>query len=168
MVSSVDPSPFDLLFLLGRPAFGIRAHHEPLRREELARTNQTRVPTVRFAMKPELTGPLDTIDHRGPEDFARNGLRFSSRWFAVGAVPGTFPLEDYKGDMDDWLARGLIAFSNLDQSARAELRKRLHWGLRNNFSVFGRHAFRKHRRIDQNRSVLYASLFDAMMFALGR
>jgi hypothetical protein len=79
-----------------------------------------------------------------------------------------FPLEEYKGDMDDWLARGLVAFTNLSEPARAELRERLHQGLQNNLSVFGRHAFRKHRRVDQNRSVLNASLFDAMMFELSR
>jgi hypothetical protein len=79
-----------------------------------------------------------------------------------------FPLEEYKGDMDDWLARGLVAFGNLSDRARADLRERLHQGLANNLLVFGRHAFRKHRRIDQNRSVLNASLFDAMMFELSR
>ena len=79
-----------------------------------------------------------------------------------------FPLEEYKGDMDDWLARGLLAFMNLGEPARAGLRERLHKGLKNNFLVFEQHTFRKHRRVGQNRSVLNAALFDAMMFEMSR
>lgn len=79
-----------------------------------------------------------------------------------------FSLDEYKGDMDDWLARGLIGFAAASDSEREGLRDRLNLGLSNNLSVFGRHSFRKHRRPDQSRSVLNASLFDVMMFELSK
>ena len=77
-----------------------------------------------------------------------------------------FSLDEYKGDMDDWLAKGLTAFGTADKLRRTDIQTRLNLGLSNNLSIFGRHAFRKHRRPDQNRSVLNASLFDVMMFEL--
>ncbi|MFM2161963.1 MAG: hypothetical protein RLZZ383_1475 [Pseudomonadota bacterium] len=72
------------------------------------------------------------------------------------------PLDAYKGDMDKWLADGLIHFATLPAPAREQLRGRLRRALANNLLAFGKHAFRKHRRPDQGRSVLNASLFDVM------
>lgn len=74
------------------------------------------------------------------------------------------PLESYKGDMDDWLASALILINKMSDFEEVEqLSKKLELGLKNNFAVFGRHAFRKHRHPHQSRSVLNASLFDVMM-----
>ncbi|MBW8830007.1 MAG: DUF262 domain-containing protein [Burkholderiales bacterium] len=73
------------------------------------------------------------------------------------------PIDSYKGDMDDWLARGLRNLSKLGQTDLGMLRKKFQCGLANNLTVFGRHAFRKHRQINQDRSRLNASLFDVMM-----
>jgi len=78
------------------------------------------------------------------------------------------PLDSYKGDMDDWLARGLTRYLQLSEEQRRQLRERLHHGLANNLSVFGKHAFRKHREAEQARSVINASLWDVMMSELSR
>lgn len=76
------------------------------------------------------------------------------------------PLETYKGDMDDWLSRGLKQLKLLDDAGRAKLHAKLERGLENNLAVFGRHAFRKHRQPDQSRSIINASLFDVMITGL--
>lgn len=73
------------------------------------------------------------------------------------------PFESYKGDMDDWLARGLIRLAKMGEQELEELRAKFRLGLANNLAVFGRHAFRKHRQSNQSRSILNASLFDVMM-----
>jgi hypothetical protein len=78
------------------------------------------------------------------------------------------PLDTYKGDMDDWLARGLKALEKLSEPDVEALRERLRRGLTNNFAVFAKHAFRKHRDIDQRRSIINASIFDVMMSELSR
>jgi hypothetical protein len=77
-------------------------------------------------------------------------------------------LESYRGDMDDWLAKGLQRLAALSDAQREKLGKRLERGLRNNLTVFGRHAFRKHRSQTQARSLINASLFDVMMSGLAR
>lgn len=72
------------------------------------------------------------------------------------------PLDAYKGDMDKWLADGLVRLAKLSDDERFRLQSRFRRTLANNFEVFGKHAFRKHRSPDQARSVLNASLFDVM------
>lgn len=71
-------------------------------------------------------------------------------------------LDTYKGDMDKWLADGLLRLKDLPQGDREHLRGRLRRTLANNYAVFGKHAFRKHRSADQARSIINASLFDVM------
>jgi hypothetical protein len=75
-------------------------------------------------------------------------------------------LDTYKGDMDDWLARGLTHLGKLSDAERGALRTKLQRALKNNLAVFGKHAFRKHRTPDQSRSIINASLFDVMAGAL--
>lgn len=78
------------------------------------------------------------------------------------------PFDTYKGDMDDWLARGLIRLAKLPDADREALSQKFKRGLSNNLLVFKRHAFRKHRQTSQSRSILNASLFDVMMFEMCR
>lgn len=79
-----------------------------------------------------------------------------------------FPITEYKGDMDEWLANGLKTMNTLSEGERESLRVRFHRSLQNNLDVFGKHAFRKHKRSDQPRSVLNASLYDVMITGLSR
>ena len=74
----------------------------------------------------------------------------------------------YKGDMDDWLARGLVKLGKQSSDEVADLRAKFQRALRNNLAAFGKHAFRKHRSQDQSRSVVNTSLFDVMMGTLAR
>lgn len=76
------------------------------------------------------------------------------------------PLEEYKGDMDDWLASGLTKLNRADGATLSSLRTRFERSLRSNFAVFGKHAFRKHKTPEQSRSIINASLYDVMIIGL--
>jgi hypothetical protein len=77
-----------------------------------------------------------------------------------------FPLDEYRGDMDDFLARALKKMNNLGQEALEKLSAEFRTSLASNFNVFGKHAFRKHVEGQDSRSVLNASLWDVMSTGL--
>lgn len=96
-----------------------------------------------------------------------NTNRMQDREFVNRFVSFTLmPLDEYKGDMDKWLADGLLNLAKLPDAEREALRQRFRQTLTNNYAVFGKHAFRKHKTATQDRSVLNASLFDVMSQAL--
>lgn len=78
------------------------------------------------------------------------------------------PLEVYRDDMDDFLARTLERMNEMDAPALDALSAEFRNSLRNNFSVFGEHAFRKHVPGQDRRSILNASLWDVMITGLAR
>ncbi len=78
------------------------------------------------------------------------------------------PLAEYKGDMDDFLARALKKMNKLQNCERDQLSCELRVSLTNNHRVFGKHAFRKHKLPDGDRSVLNASLWDVMSTGLSQ
>lgn len=71
----------------------------------------------------------------------------------------------YGDDMDDFLAAGLRKLNSSSEAEHAELRERFLRSMRLNYRVYERHAFRKHRPGQPNRSVLNLSLFDAFSVA---
>jgi hypothetical protein len=77
-------------------------------------------------------------------------------------------LDEYRGDMDDFLAKGLTKMNDLGTKALQKLSAQFRDSLRNNFLVFGKHAFRKHLKRQDIRSVLNASLWDVMSTGLSR
>lgn len=78
------------------------------------------------------------------------------------------PLQEYKGDMDEFLALGLRAMNSADSGVLHKLSAQFRTSLANNLHVFGRHAFRKHNKDQDSRSVLNASLWDVMTTGLSR
>lgn len=78
------------------------------------------------------------------------------------------PLEDYRGDMDGFLARALKQMNNCDNNALAKLSAEFRTSLVNNFNLFGKHAFRKHTPGQESRGVINASLWDVMSTGLSR
>lgn len=70
------------------------------------------------------------------------------------------PLEEYRGDMDDFLARALNKMNTLKEIDLQKLSDQLRVSLRNNFNVFNKHAFRKSAIEQNSRSVINASLWD--------
>ena len=75
-------------------------------------------------------------------------------------------VERYRGDMDQFLADALRAMNRMQDSEIATLRNALRQTLRNNYSIFNRHAFRKQRRGVGRRSVINAALWDVMSTGL--
>ena len=77
-------------------------------------------------------------------------------------------LDEYKGNMDDFLAQVLRKMNSLTERDLSHLSMEFRRSLANNYAVFGRHAFRKHSRGQEKRSVLNASLWDVMSTGLSR
>lgn len=75
-------------------------------------------------------------------------------------------LDEYKGNMDDFLAQVLTKMNALEPKALEQLSKKFRRCLANNYKVFGRHAFRKHSKRQGKRGVLNASLWDVMSTGL--
>jgi Uncharacterized conserved protein len=72
----------------------------------------------------------------------------------------------YKGDMDAFLARALESMNGMNKVDLAKLSSSFKISMRNNFLVFGKHAFRKHDINKHSRSVINASLWDVMSTGL--
>ena len=77
-------------------------------------------------------------------------------------------LEDYKGDMDAFLAQALRSMNQSSSEALGYLSTAFQKSLAHNFMVFGKHAFRKHNLGQDKRNVLNASLWDVMSTRLTR
>ena len=77
-----------------------------------------------------------------------------------------FSSDEYRGEMDQFLADTISAMNRMEPATLSELATQFHAGLDNNFRVFGRHAFRKHKSGQENRSVINASLWDVMATGL--
>ena len=71
-------------------------------------------------------------------------------------------LNEYRGDMDDFLANCLRFMNKLEEAQLLQLSDEFQRGLANNLMLFGRHAFRKHEPGQEWRTVLNASLWDVM------
>ncbi len=78
------------------------------------------------------------------------------------------PRSDYRQDMDDFLASALKLMNGFTTARLDQLGAQFRTSLTNNFRVFGKHAFRKHRSSNDTRSVLNASLWDVMSTGLSR
>ena len=78
------------------------------------------------------------------------------------------PIEDYRGDMDAFLARALKQMNNCDKNALERLSAEFRTSLTNNYNMFGKHAFRKHTAGQASRGVINASLWDVMSTGLSR
>ncbi|QDT21415.1 DUF262 domain-containing protein [Gimesia chilikensis] len=73
-----------------------------------------------------------------------------------------------KSDMDGFLARALQQMNEMSDEELKELSIKFRLSMRNNLSLFGRHAFRKHTLGSESRSVINASLWDVMSTTLAR
>lgn len=77
-------------------------------------------------------------------------------------------VEQYKGDMDEYLATALRDMNESESGQLEDLSESFRIGLQNNFDLFERHAFRKHTPEQDQRSILNASLWDVMSTGLAR
>lgn len=79
-----------------------------------------------------------------------------------------FGPEAYKGDMDEFLGQSLRLMNSLPPSDLDKLSIEFRMSLKNNFKVFGVHAFRKHTSVNDSRNVINASLWDVMSTKFAR
>ena len=77
-------------------------------------------------------------------------------------------IEEYRGDMDEFLADCLRRMNGMDESGLSRLSAEFRRGLANNLLLFDRHAFRKHEPGQERRGVLNASFWDVMSTGLSR
>lgn len=76
--------------------------------------------------------------------------------------------DNYRADMDKFLADCLKQMNSMKQAELSELSTQLHRSLENNFVLFGKHAFRKHKANQDKRRPINASLWDVMSTGLSR
>jgi len=76
------------------------------------------------------------------------------------------PISSYRGDMDAFLALALEKMNTMDSKELELISTQFRTSLRNNFTVFGNHAFRKFAKGQESRSVFNASLWDVMSTGL--
>ncbi|WP_447877033.1 DUF262 domain-containing protein [Serratia fonticola] len=77
--------------------------------------------------------------------------------------------EQYRGDMDDFLAKALEIMNRYSESDLNLLEEKFIIAMENNFSLFGGHSFRKslaNMQVNPNRSVINVSLFDVFSVIL--
>ncbi len=74
-------------------------------------------------------------------------------------------LDEYHGDMDDFLAEVLQLMNKCDQIKLSNLSSEFRRSLNNNYQVFDKHAFRKYTN-GQRRSVINAAYWDVMTIGL--
>lgn len=80
-------------------------------------------------------------------------------------------VEQYKADMDDFLARALDKMNNLNQEELDELYQIFLHSMDVNYKLFGKHAFRKSlatKSQDTGRTVINVSLFDVCSVLLAK
>lgn len=75
-------------------------------------------------------------------------------------------VDKYRGDMDDFLAQTLEKMNHMADEELQKLSMIFRTSLKNNLKLFGKHAFRKHVRDQDSRSVINASLWDVMSTGL--
>lgn len=77
-------------------------------------------------------------------------------------------LDDYRGDMDEFLAQALRQMNEIGIEGLGRLSSAFRTSLANNLHLFGKHAFRKHSMDQYSRNVINASLWDVMSTGLSR
>lgn len=121
-------------------------------------------PATRF-LKEEASTPLFLkATGKSLKTMTMRDREFVNRFCAFRLLP----MKDYRGDMDDFLAQALKTMNKLSTDNLNKLSAQFRTSLKNNYAVFGRHAFRKHRNNSNTRSMLNASLWDVMSTVLSR
>lgn len=121
-------------------------------------------PATRF-LKEEATTPLFLkATGKSLKTQTMRDREFVNRFCAFQLLP----IQSYRGDMDDFLAKALKIMNKLPPDDLDRLSAQFRTSLTNNYAVFGRHAFRKHLADTDSRSMLNASLWDVMSTIFSR
>lgn len=77
-------------------------------------------------------------------------------------------VENYKGDMDSFLAETLQYMNKMEGQELEELSRKFQTSMKNNHIIFKKHSFRKHTSPTQSRRVINTALFDVFSVALAK
>ncbi len=76
--------------------------------------------------------------------------------------------DEYRGDMDIFLADSLRVMNVGDDEFEEKLRAHFRRGLRNNIQLFGKHAFRRNKYGQEKHSMINVALWDVMSTELSK
>jgi len=117
---------------------------------------------TQFLKKEASSDPFKTATGESLDSKTMRDREFINRFCAFQIIG----YENYKGDMDDFLAKVLGKMNEMELNELEELTNQFHTGLNNNFFLFKQNAFRKHENGQTRRGVLNASLWDVMCTGL--
>ncbi|MDR2445468.1 MAG: DUF262 domain-containing protein [Spirochaetaceae bacterium] len=89
---------------------------------------------------------------------------FINRYMAFKVIG----LDNYRGDMDDFLASALQKINTMTKNETSELKEKFVKTMHNCELVWGRQTFRKHKPNQSARNVINAALFDVLSFTIER
>jgi hypothetical protein len=119
---------------------------------------------TRFLKEEALTPLFRKVTGNSLKSSTMRDREFVNRFCAFYLLPQS----EYKGDMDDFLARALTKMNTMSDKELKKLSAEFRVSLVNNHKVFGMHAFRKFTAGQTSRSVLNASLWDVMSTGLSQ
>ncbi|HVC94117.1 MAG TPA: DUF262 domain-containing protein [Pirellulales bacterium] len=119
---------------------------------------------TRFLKEEAATNPFLLATGRSLPTTTMRDREFVNRYCAFQLLT----LDQYKGEMDEFLAAALMQMNKFSTEELAKLSADFGASMNNNYTIFGKHAFRKHAEGQQDRSVLNASLWDVMSTGLSR
>lgn len=134
---------------------------EPLTRQQM-RNSLYMGPATRFLRDEADSEVFRTATGGSLKRLTMKDREFVNRFCAFTLLP----LETYRDDIDEFLARALREMNKLSESTLDLLRAAFRRSLKSNLAVFGKHAFRKHTPDRANRSQLNLALFDVMSATL--
>lgn len=135
----------------------------PLTRQQMRNSLYTG-PATRFLKQEATTDLFLKATGRSLKASTMRDREFVNRFCAFRLLS----LNDYRGDMDEFLAHALKQMNTLPPRKFQELSSWFRTSLANNYMVFEKHAFRKHVEGQEARSVINASLWDVMSTWLSR
>ena len=135
----------------------------PLTRQQM-RNSLYMGPGTRFLKKEATTSLFSEATGKSLRTTTMRDREFVNRFCGFQL----FGLEEYRGEMDDFLAKTLVHMNSMNNKELLALSSDFRTGLKNNLEIFGRHAFRKHTEFQEQRSVINASLWDVLTTGLSK
>lgn len=133
----------------------------PLTRQQM-RNSLYMGPATRFLKEEASTKSFEDATGKSLNVLTMRDREFVNRFCAFHLLS----VDEYRGDMDDFLARGLKQMNEPGVVNLKAVSEDFRRSLANAFHTFGRQAFRKHDAGKEHRGVINASLWDVMATGL--
>lgn len=137
----------------------------PLTRQQM-RNSLFMGPATRFLKEASRTDSFLSATQQSLDTKSMRDREFVNRFCAFQL----FDAVEYRGDMDDFLAKSLRKMNEITQDDLLVLSGDFERSMKNNLLLFGRHAFSRsflwHKRGERTRRVINASIWDVMSTGL--